>query len=39
MQECLDLLPTGGEERGVWGVGSISVAILPSCQSMKTMAL
>ena len=32
------LLPTGSEERGVLGVGSIPVAILPSCQNMKTTA-
>ena len=32
------LLPTGSEERGVLGVGSIPVAILPSCQDMKTIA-
>ena len=35
----LYLLPTGGEEREVLGVGSIPVAILPSCQDMKTIAL
>ena len=29
-----DLLLTGSEERGVWGIGSIPVAILPSCQYM-----
>ena len=33
------LLPTGSEERGVLRVGSIPVAILPSCQDMKTFAL
>ena len=33
------LLPTGSEERGVLGVGSIPVAILPSCQNMKIIAL
>ena len=33
------LLPTGSEERGVLAVRSIPVAILPSCQNMKTMAL
>ena len=33
------LLPTGSEEREVLGVGSIPVAILPSCQNMKTVAL
>ena len=36
---CTHLLPTGSEERGVLGVGSIPVAILPSCQDMKTIAL
>ena len=30
-----NLLPTGSEERGVLGVGSIPVAILPSCQDIK----
>ena len=35
----LYLLPTRSEERGVLGVGSIPVAILPSCQDMKTIAL
>ena len=35
----LHLLPTGSEEREVLGVGSIPVAILPSCQDMKTIAL
>ena len=29
------LLPTGVEERGVLGVGSILVVILPSCQVVK----
>ena len=33
------LLPTGSEERGVLGVRSIPVAILPSCQNVKTMSL
>ena len=33
------LLPTRGEERGVLGVESISVAILPSYQNMKIIAL
>ena len=32
----LSLLPAGSEERGVLGVGSIPVAILPSCQDIKT---
>ena len=31
------LLPTGSEERGVLGDGSISVAILLSCQNMKRL--
>ena len=31
------LLPTGSEERGVLRVGSIPVAILPSCQNMKLL--
>ena len=31
----INLLPTGSEEREVLGVGSIPVAILPSCQYMK----
>ena len=33
------LLPAGCEGRGVLGVGSIPVAILPSCQDLKTIAL
>ena len=33
------VLPIGSEERGVVGVGSILVAIHPSCQNMKTIAL
>ena len=32
MGQRISLLPTGSEERGVLGVGSILVAILPSCQ-------
>ena len=28
------LLPTGSRERGVLGIGSIPVAIPPSCQGM-----
>ena len=32
-------LPTGSEEREVLGVGSIPVAILPSCQDVKTIAV
>ena len=35
----MNLLPTGSEEREVLGVGSIPVAILPSCQDLKTIAL
>ena len=35
----LKLLPTGSEEGEVLGVGSIPVAILPSCQKMKIIAL
>ena len=31
--------PTGSEETGELGVGSIPVAILSSCQDMKTFAL
>ena len=38
-QYILHLLPTGSEEREVLGVGSIPVAILPSCQDMKTIAI
>ena len=34
-----NLLPTGIEEREVLGVGSIPVAILPSCQNMTIIAL
>ena len=37
--EYFHLLPIGSEEREVLGVGSIPVAILPSCQDMKTIAL
>ena len=33
------LMPTGNEEKEVLGVGSIPVAILPSCQDVKTIAL
>ena len=32
------LLPTGSEEREVLGVGSIPIAILPSCQDIKMFA-
>ena len=34
-----NVLPTGSEERGVLGVGSIPVTILSSSQDVKTMAL
>ena len=33
------LLPPRSEERGVFGMGTIPVAILPSCQDMKTIAV
>ena len=33
------VLPTGGEGRGVLGVGSIPAAILPSSQDRKNIAL
>ena len=33
------LLPIGSVEREVLGDGSIPVAILPSCQNMKIIAL
>ena len=39
MRHNQNLLPTGSEERGVLGVGSIPVVILPSCQDMKTITL
>ena len=35
----MHLLPTEGEERVVFGAGSIPVAILPACQDMKTIAV
>ena len=31
------LLPTGSEVMGVFGVGSIPVAILPPCQHIKLL--
>ena len=31
------LLPTGSKKRGVLGMGSIPIAILPSCQDMTTI--
>ena len=33
------LLPTGSEEREVLGIGSIPVAILPSCHDMRMITL
>ena len=33
------LLPTGSEERGVLGVGSVPGAILPSCHDVKNITL
>ena len=33
------LLPTRSEEKGVLGIGSVPVAILPSCQDIKPIAL
>ena len=38
-QNCLYLLPTGSEERGVLRVESIPVAILPSRQDVNNIAL
>ena len=38
LDEDMLLLPTGNEEREVLGVGSIPVAILPSCQYMTNIA-
>ena len=35
----IHLLPTGSEDKGVLVVGNIPVAILPSCQDMKYIAL
>ena len=35
----MTLLPTGSDEREVLGVGSIPVAIVPSCQDMKAIVL
>ena len=39
LQITVSLLPTGSEEKGVFGVGSIPVAILPSCQDVEIIAL
>ena len=33
------LVPTRSEERGVLGIGSIPIAILPTCQDVKDIAL
>ena len=33
------LLPTGSEEKGVLGVGSIPFEILPFCQDVEIIAL
>ena len=38
-KEVFILLPTGSDEREVLLVGSIPVAILTSCQDVKTIAL
>ena len=38
-ENVMHLLPWGSEEGEVFGVGSIPVAILSSCQDMKTMGL
>ena len=35
----LVLLPTGSEEREIFWMGSIPVAILPSCQYVENIAL
>ena len=34
-----NLLPTGSDERGILGVGSISTAILTSCQYMTNIGV
>ena len=34
---CTHLIPTGSEKRGVLGVETIPVAILPSCQCMRLL--
>ena len=39
IQNVVILLPTGSEEREVLGVGSIHVALLPSCHNIKIIAL
>ena len=37
--ETLPLLPNGWDKRGLLGVGSIAVAILPSCHCMHNNIL
>ena len=37
IRDLLAILPTGSEERAVLRVGSIPVAILPSCQDIKRL--
>ena len=41
LKECdnINLLPIGSEKRGVLGIGSIPVAMMPSCQEMKNIAV
>ena len=39
IQNVVILLPTGSEEREVLEVGSIHVALLPSCHNIKIIAL
>ena len=39
MNRLYYVLPTGSEERGLLGLESILVAILCSCQDMKTITL
>ena len=39
MQNYMEGYKTGSEKREVLGVGSIPVAILPSCQDMKTICI
>ena len=39
LRKLVHLLPTGSEEREVLGFGSIPVAIRPSSQDMKFIAL
>ena len=37
INNILNLLPAGSEEREVLGVGSIPVAILPSCRYIQIL--